>query len=146
MHLDSVKDAFFSHFPPKLPYKRGDFRVAVIFNAVFWPLSPYLLQNKKIQFGASQQRISKKNKKWTEKALLTIRPHSYFSSCKNESTGKCFLSRTQGKKYCNLLPQFYESCFSQGSDPFFLMAGPNVIQSEEHIFKMCRQIKQVTDR
>jgi hypothetical protein len=25
------------------------------------------------------------------------------------------------------------------------MAGPNVIQSEEHIFKMCRQIKQVTD-
>ena len=33
----------------------------------------------------------------------------------------------------------------KGSDPFFLMAGPNVIQSEEHIFKMCRQIKQVTD-
>lgn len=49
-------------------------------------------------------------------------------------------------KYCNLLPQFYELCCSQGSDPFFLMAGPNVIQSEEHIFKMCRQIKQVTDR
>jgi len=36
MHLDSVKYAFFSHFPSKLPYKRGDFRVAVIFNAVFW--------------------------------------------------------------------------------------------------------------
>lgn len=33
----------------------------------------------------------------------------------------------------------------KGSDPFFLMAGPNVIQSEDHIFKMCRQIKQVTD-
>lgn len=33
----------------------------------------------------------------------------------------------------------------RGSDPFFLMAGPNVIQSEEHIFKLCRQIKQVTD-
>ena len=25
------------------------------------------------------------------------------------------------------------------------MAGPNVIQSEEHIFKMCRHIKSVTD-
>jgi 2-dehydro-3-deoxyphosphooctonate aldolase (KDO 8-P synthase) len=33
----------------------------------------------------------------------------------------------------------------KGADPFFLMAGPNVIQSEEHIFKMCRQIKHVTD-
>lgn len=27
---------------------------------------------------------------------------------------------------------------------FFLMAGPNVIQSEEHCLKMCRQIKSVT--
>jgi len=35
---------------------------------------------------------------------------------------------------------------SQAAEPFFLMAGPNVIQSEEHIFKMCRQIKHVTDR
>ena len=25
------------------------------------------------------------------------------------------------------------------------MAGPNVIESQEHIFKMCRQIKQITD-
>lgn len=33
----------------------------------------------------------------------------------------------------------------KGADPFFVMAGPNVIQSEEHIFKMCRQIKSVTD-
>jgi 2-dehydro-3-deoxyphosphooctonate aldolase (KDO 8-P synthase) len=31
------------------------------------------------------------------------------------------------------------------AEPFFLMAGPNVIQSEEHIFKMCRQIKPVCD-
>ena len=38
------------------------------------------------------------------------------------------------------------SLTAQGADPFFLMAGPNVIQSEEHIFKMCRQIKHVTDR
>ena len=29
--------------------------------------------------------------------------------------------------------------------PFFLMAGPNVIQSEEHCLKMCHQIKAVTD-
>merc|ERR1711871_1751331 len=34
----------------------------------------------------------------------------------------------------------------KGTDmPFFLMAGPNVIQSEEHCMKMCRQIKQVVD-
>lgn len=33
----------------------------------------------------------------------------------------------------------------QGASPFFLMAGPNVIQSQEHIFKMCREIKSVTD-
>lgn len=33
----------------------------------------------------------------------------------------------------------------KASQPFFLMAGPNVIQSEEHCLKMCRQIKAVTD-
>ncbi|PSC67650.1 2-dehydro-3-deoxyphosphooctonate aldolase [Micractinium conductrix] len=41
-----------------------------------------------------------------------------------------------------------ESAFFQelkASAPFFLMAGPNVIQSEEHCLKMCRQIKAVTD-
>ena len=40
-----------------------------------------------------------------------------------------------------------ESAFFQelkGASPFFLMAGPNVIQSEEHCLKMCRQIKEVT--
>ncbi|KAI3431561.1 hypothetical protein D9Q98_004610 [Chlorella vulgaris] len=40
-----------------------------------------------------------------------------------------------------------ESPFFQelkASQPFFLMAGPNVIQSEEHCLKMCRQIKSVT--
>lgn len=31
------------------------------------------------------------------------------------------------------------------AEPFFLMAGPNVIQSEEHCLKMCHQIKAVTD-
>ena len=41
-----------------------------------------------------------------------------------------------------------ESDFFQelkGSKPFFLMAGPNVIQSEAHCLKLARQIKQVTD-
>jgi 2-dehydro-3-deoxyphosphooctonate aldolase (KDO 8-P synthase) len=33
----------------------------------------------------------------------------------------------------------------KASKPFFLLAGPNVIQSEEHVHKMCRQIKAVTD-
>ena len=40
-----------------------------------------------------------------------------------------------------------ESPFFQelkASQPFFLMAGPNVIQSEAHALKMCRQIKAVT--
>jgi len=29
----------------------------------------------------------------------------------------------------------------KAAQPFFLMAGPNVIQSEAHCLKMCRQIK-----
>ena len=33
----------------------------------------------------------------------------------------------------------------KSASPFFLMAGPNVIQSEEHIFRMCRSIKRITD-
>lgn len=31
------------------------------------------------------------------------------------------------------------------AEPFFLMAGPNVIQSEEHVFKMCRRLKQTSE-
>ena len=33
----------------------------------------------------------------------------------------------------------------KSSQPFFVMAGPNVIQSEEHVFAMCRELKRVTD-
>ncbi len=29
--------------------------------------------------------------------------------------------------------------------PFFLMAGPNVIQSVEHVFAVCRELKRATD-
>ena len=36
--------------------------------------------------------------------------------------------------------------FLQGAEPFFVMAGPNVIQSQEHIFSMCRRLKDITDR
>lgn len=32
----------------------------------------------------------------------------------------------------------------QSADPFFLMAGPNVIESEEHIFYMAKHIKAIT--
>lgn len=39
---------------------------------------------------------------------------------------------------------FYKSLKS--AQPFFVMAGPNVIQSEEHVLKMARQIKAVTDK
>ena len=63
------------------------------------------------------------------------------------------MSEKESAFYRELKVQYYNPLFcryefypSEGSDPFFLMAGPNVIQSEEHIFKMCRQIKQVTDR
>ena len=34
----------------------------------------------------------------------------------------------------------------QGAEPFFVMAGPNVIQSQDHIFNMCRRLKDITDR
>ena len=34
----------------------------------------------------------------------------------------------------------------KGSSPFFLIAGPNVIQSEEHCIKLCGRIKEITDR
>ncbi|CAN1749949.1 2-dehydro-3-deoxyphosphooctonate aldolase [Linum perenne] len=32
------------------------------------------------------------------------------------------------------------------ADPFFLLAGPNVIESEEHIFKMAKHIKAISTR
>ena len=34
----------------------------------------------------------------------------------------------------------------KASQPFFLMAGPNVVESEEHCLKMACQIKSVTDK
>ena len=34
----------------------------------------------------------------------------------------------------------------KAAQPFFVMAGPNVIQSEEHVLKLARQIKAVTDK
>ena len=34
----------------------------------------------------------------------------------------------------------------KAAQPFFIMAGPNVIQSEEHVLKLARQIKAVTDK
>ena len=33
----------------------------------------------------------------------------------------------------------------KASSPFFIMAGPNVVESEEHCLKLARQIKSVTD-
>ncbi|CAL5229636.1 g13000 [Coccomyxa viridis] len=34
----------------------------------------------------------------------------------------------------------------KAAQPFFVMAGPNVIQSEEHVLKLARQIKAITDK
>ena len=41
----------------------------------------------------------------------------------------------------------YSEFFTElkSSEPFFVMAGPNVIESAEHCLKMARQIKSVTD-
>ncbi len=40
--------------------------------------------------------------------------------------------------------EFYQKL--KAAKPFFVMAGPNVIESEEHVLKLARQIKAVTDR
>ena len=40
--------------------------------------------------------------------------------------------------------EFYKQL--KAAQPFFVMAGPNVIQSEEHVLKLARQIKAVTDK
>ena len=29
---------------------------------------------------------------------------------------------------------------------FFIMAGPNVIESEEHVFKMAKELKRICDK
>ncbi|MCL7041690.1 hypothetical protein MKW94_008657 [Papaver nudicaule] len=34
----------------------------------------------------------------------------------------------------------------KSAKPFFVLAGPNVIESEEHIFKMAKHIKHITDK
>ncbi|MCL7028729.1 hypothetical protein MKW94_019926 [Papaver nudicaule] len=34
----------------------------------------------------------------------------------------------------------------KSAEPFFVLAGPNVIESEEHIFKMAKHIKHITDK
>ena len=48
-------------------------------------------------------------------------------------------------KMTEMMPESELYTKLKGTKPFFLLAGPNVIQSEEHIFKMCRYIKSVTD-
>jgi len=40
--------------------------------------------------------------------------------------------------------EFYKQL--KAAQPFFVMAGPNVIQSEEHVLKLAREIKAVTDK
>jgi 3-deoxy-D-manno-octulosonic acid (KDO) 8-phosphate synthase len=34
----------------------------------------------------------------------------------------------------------------QAAQPFFLLAGPNVIESEEHVMKMAKHIKAITTK
>lgn len=36
--------------------------------------------------------------------------------------------------------------YEQAAEPFFVLAGPNVIESEEHILKMAKHIKAITSR
>lgn len=35
---------------------------------------------------------------------------------------------------------------NQTSEPFFLLAGPNVIESEEHVMRMANHIKAITSK
>uniref|UniRef100_A0A2N9EJS9 3-deoxy-8-phosphooctulonate synthase n=1 Tax=Fagus sylvatica TaxID=28930 RepID=A0A2N9EJS9_FAGSY len=35
---------------------------------------------------------------------------------------------------------------TRASDPFFLLAGPNVIESEEHVFRMAKHIKNIASK
>ena len=37
------------------------------------------------------------------------------------------------------------SLYEQMQKKFFIMAGPNVIESEEHVLKMARQMKAIMD-
>ena len=49
---------------------------------------------------------------------------------------------------CKVLCDLQGSALFQelkAASPFFLMAGPNVIESEKHCLKLARQIKSVTD-
>lgn len=36
--------------------------------------------------------------------------------------------------------------FEQAAEPFFLLAGPNVIESEEHVLHMAKHIKNVATK
>lgn len=36
--------------------------------------------------------------------------------------------------------------FEQAAEPFFLFAGPNVIESEEHVLHMAKHIKNVATK
>lgn len=42
----------------------------------------------------------------------------------------------------------YVTCNScqQATEPFFLLAGPNVIESEEHVLYMAKHIKSITTK
>jgi 3-deoxy-D-manno-octulosonic acid (KDO) 8-phosphate synthase len=39
-----------------------------------------------------------------------------------------------------------KSSVQQAAKPFFLLAGPNVIESEEHVLKMAKHIKGITTK
>ncbi|XP_042411528.1 uncharacterized protein LOC122001038 [Zingiber officinale] len=56
-------------------------------------------------------------------------------------------SSPDGKRQsCFISLSSYFTLLFQAAEPFFLLAGPNVIESEEHILKMAKHIKTVTSR
>jgi hypothetical protein len=47
---------------------------------------------------------------------------------------------------CYVTEPFGWLLLQQAAKPFFLLAGPNVIESEEHALKMAKHIKGITTR
>jgi hypothetical protein len=63
---------------------------------------------------------------------------------------KCLSAVTAGvflfQDTCCVTEPFGWLLLQQAAKPFFLLAGPNVIESEEHVLKMAKHIKGITTK
>lgn len=77
-----------------------------------------------------------------------MNPASYKLCVRNARDTGAREENTCFKALSNMLNCFEaDELFGQlkASSPFFLMAGPNVIESEKHVFAMCRELKRAAD-